>query len=104
MDINEVMKLMKDPQALQKQALEAQARMASISVVGSSGGGIVKITLNGAMEMLAVEIAPEAIDPDDPGMLQDLIKAAHNDAAFKAREAVQADVAKSLGAMQGFGR
>lgn len=104
MDLNEMMKLLKDPQALQRQALEAQSRMASISVVGSSGGGMVKITLNGAMEMLGIEISPEAIDPNDPGMLKDLIKAAHNDAAFKAREAVQADVAKSLGSMQGLGR
>lgn len=103
MDLSEMMKLLKDPQALQRQALEAQSRMASISVVGSSGGGMVRITLNGAMEMLGIEISPEAIDPADPGMLQDLIKAAHNDASFKAREAVQADVAKSLGSMPGFG-
>ncbi|MBU0926788.1 MAG: YbaB/EbfC family nucleoid-associated protein [Spirochaetes bacterium] len=102
MDLNDVMKMLKDPQALQKQALEAQARMASLSAVGSAGGGMVKMTLNGAMDLLSVEIAPEAIDPNDPAMLQDLIKAAHNDAAYRVKEAMQADVARSMGSIPGF--
>ncbi|MBN2873850.1 MAG: YbaB/EbfC family nucleoid-associated protein [Spirochaetales bacterium] len=103
MDLNDVMKMLKDPQALQKQATEAQARMAAISVVGSSGGGMVRITMNGTMDMLAIEIAPEAIDPEDSGMLQDLIKAAHNDAVARAREALQTDVARTMGSLPGFG-
>jgi DNA-binding YbaB/EbfC family protein len=103
MDLNDVMKMLKDPAALQRQAIEAQARMAAISVVGSAGGGMVKLTLSGTMDLLALEIAPEVIDPKDPGMLQDLIKAAHNDAAYKIKDALQADVARNLGAMPGFG-
>jgi hypothetical protein len=97
MDLNDLMKMLKDPQALQRQALEAQSRMASVSAVGTSGGDMVRITLNGIMEMLAIEIAPEAIDPDDPQMLQDLIRAAHNDAAARIRESVQSEVARSIG-------
>ena len=103
MDLNDVMKMLKDPQALQRQAMEAQARLAAISAVGSAGGGMVKITLSGTMEMLAIEIAPEAIDPSDPGLLQDLVKAAHNDATYRIKEAMQADVAKAMGSMPGFG-
>jgi hypothetical protein len=99
MDLNDVMKMLKDPQALQKQALEAQARMAAISAVGSAGGGMVRITLSGAMELLAIEIAPEAIDPADPSMLRDLIKAAHNDASYRVKEAMQADVARAMGSL-----
>jgi len=101
MDLNDVMKMLKDPQALQRQAAEAQARMASISVVGSSGGGMVRITMSGTMDLLAIEITPEAIDPDEPVLLQDLIKAAHNDAVYRVREALQADVARSMGPLAG---
>ncbi len=103
MDLNDVMKMLKDPAALQRQAIEAQARMAAISVVGSAGGGMVKLTLSGTMDLLAIEIAPEVIDPKDPALLQDLIKAAHNDAAYKIKDALQADVARNLGSMPGFG-
>jgi len=103
MDLSEMMKMLKDPQALQRQALEAQARMAAISAVGSAGGGMVRITMSGTMELLRIEIAPEAIDPSDPGMLQDLVKAAHNDASQRVKEALQADVARSMGGLPGFG-
>ena len=103
MDLSEMMKMLKDPQALQRQALEAQARMAAISAVGSAGGGMVRITMSGTMELLHIEIAPEAIDPSDPGMLQDLVKAAHNDASQRVKEALQADVARSMGGLPGFG-
>lgn len=103
MDLNDVMKMLKDPQALQKQALEAQARMASISAVGSAGGGMVKITLNGALELLNIDIAPEVIDPHDSGMLRDLIKAAHNDASARVKEAMQADLTRGMGSIPGFG-
>ena len=79
------------------QAQEAQSRMASVTAVGSAGGGMVKVTLNGVMEMLAVEISPEVIDPSDPGMLQDLLRAAHNDATARVREEMQAEVARTVG-------
>jgi len=103
MDLNDVMKMLKDPQAMQKQAAEAQSRMAAISVVGSAGGGMVRVTMSGTMELLAIEISPDAIDPADPGMLQDLIKAAHNDAVYRAREALQSDMVRSMGSLPGFG-
>ncbi|GAB1457886.1 MAG: YbaB/EbfC family nucleoid-associated protein [Spirochaetia bacterium] len=103
MDLNDVMKMLKDPQALQKQALEAQSRMAAISAIGSAGGGMVKITLNGALELLNIDIAPEVMDPNDPGMLKDLIKAAHNDASARVKEAMQADLTRGMGSIPGFG-
>jgi len=102
MDLNDVMKVLKGPQALLRQAMEAQSRLAAITAVGSAGGGMVKVTLSGAMELLTVQIAPEVIDPSDPGMLQDLIKAAHNDAASRVKEAMQTDVARTMGSIPGF--
>lgn len=55
-------------------------------VVGTSGGGVVSVTCNGNSEITAVKIKAEAVDPDDPEMLQDLIMAATNQALDKARE------------------
>ena len=78
MDLGEMMKMLKDPKALERQALEAQARMASVTAVGSAGGGMVRLTLNGAMELVAVELSPEAVDPAEIGMLQDLIRASRS--------------------------
>ncbi len=99
MDLSDIMKMIKDPQALQRQAQEAQERMASVSAQGSAGGGMVKVTMNGAMEMLAVEISPEAVDPSDIGMLQDLIRAAYNDASAKVKETLQTEMSRSLGGL-----
>lgn len=99
MDFGEMMKMLKDPQAIQRQALEAQAKMAAVSAVGSAGGGMVKVTLNGAMDLLAVELSPEAVDPADLGMLQDLIRAAHHDAAERVREAVKEELSRSMGGL-----
>lgn len=99
MDLGEIMKMLKDPKALERQAMEAQAKVASVSAVGSAGGGMVRITMNGAMDLLAIELAPEAVDPADIGMLQDLIRAAHNDAAARVREAVQQELARSMGGL-----
>ncbi|TFG81228.1 MAG: YbaB/EbfC family nucleoid-associated protein [Spirochaetales bacterium] len=93
------MKMLKDPQALQLQAQEAQARVASVNVVGSAGGGMVRVTLNGVMEMLSVEIAPEVVDPAEIGLLQDLVRAAYNDASERVKEATQAEIARSMGGM-----
>ncbi|MBN1520378.1 MAG: YbaB/EbfC family nucleoid-associated protein [Spirochaetales bacterium] len=101
MDLGQIMKMLKDPQALQRQAQEAQERMASVSAVGSAGGGMVKLTINGAMDLIGVEISPEVVDPNDVGMLQDLIVAAHNDAAAKVKDAMQAELSRSMGGLGG---
>lgn len=84
---------------LQSKMQEAQARLKEISVTGSAGGGMVSITMNGEFQVLAVDIAREVIDPDDKSMVQDLIRAAHNDAVSKIREALQANVSSVVGDM-----
>lgn len=97
MDLSDIMKMLKDPQALARQAAEMQQKVAAIVVKGSAGGGMVTITLNGAMEMLAVEIAPELADPSDIVMLQDLIRAAFNDASEKVKQTMQGEMARNVG-------
>ncbi|HEX7190712.1 MAG TPA: YbaB/EbfC family nucleoid-associated protein [Thermoanaerobaculia bacterium] len=83
-------------QVQQMQAQMAQ-RMAELRVEGSAGGGMVKATMNGSKELLAVAINKEAVDPNDVEMLQDLVVAAVNEAARKVDEEMQS----SLGAMTG---
>lgn len=86
--------MMKQVQAMQAQM---QQRMSELSVEGSAGGGMVKATMNGHKELLAVSIDKEAVDPDDVEMLQDLVVAAINEATRKVDEAMQ----NQLGAMTG---
>ncbi len=84
--------LMKNAKALQEQVEKMQEDLVSINVTGSSGGGIVRVTVNGHFEMLAIDLDPIAVDPRDIKMLQDLIVAAHTDAMEKAREAIKAKI------------
>lgn len=72
--------IMKQAQMMQKKLTEAQAQLAEEEVVGSAGGGMVEVTLKGNKTPVAVAIKPEAVDPDDVEMLEDLVLAALNDA------------------------
>jgi nucleoid-associated protein EbfC len=89
-----IKQLMKQAQQMQDQM---QRQMAEIRVEGSAGGGMVKAEMSGNKELLSITIDKEAVDPEDVEMLQDLVKAAVNEAARKVDEAMQG----SLGAMTG---
>jgi DNA-binding YbaB/EbfC family protein len=65
---------------MQQQLLAAQAAAAAQVVEGQSGGGAVRIRVNGGLEFQSVAISPGAIDPDDPALLEDLVLAALHDA------------------------
>jgi DNA-binding YbaB/EbfC family protein len=90
-----------NPKQMMKQVQQMQAqmqqRMSDLRVEGTSGGGMVKATMNGHKELLAVSIEKEAVDPNDVDMLQDLVVAAVNEAARKVDEEMQ----NQLGAMTG---
>jgi len=75
------------------------ADMADITETGSSGGGIVSVTVNGQFDLVSVQIDPIAVDPRDVPMLQDLIVAAHNAAVEKVREAAKARLGSLAGGM-----
>lgn len=84
--------LMKQAQQMQTKLQEAQA---NLRAEGTAGGELVKVTLNGSKELMGLAIAKEAMDPEDPSMLEDLIVAAFRDAAAKADEGMK----KQMGGM-----
>jgi len=84
MNINKNM--MKQMQQMQKDLAKAQEELGEATVEVSSGGGAVTVTMNGHQKILSINIAKEAVDPEDVEMLQDLIMGAINEAAEKAQE------------------
>jgi DNA-binding YbaB/EbfC family protein len=96
-------KLMKQAQQMQEQMAKAQDELAGEVVEASAGGGMVKVKANGALEILAIEISPEAIDPDDPEMLSDMVLAAVNEALRSAQKLVETKLGGAMGGIQGLG-
>lgn len=76
--------LMKQAQAMQRKLQEAQQELADSEVTGSAAGGMVEVTLTGDKTPVSVSIKPEAVDPDDVEMLEDMVLAALNDAMKQA--------------------
>ena len=91
--------LMKQAQAMQANMQKAQAEIETIELVGESGGGMVKVTMNGKHEVKRVQIEPAVIG-DDREMLEDLIAAATNDAVHKIDIRVQEKMAAVTAGMQ----
>ena len=93
-----------NPQQLMKQAQQMQERMqkqmAELKVEGNAGGGMVTVTMNGAKQVLALKLDPEAVSKDDVEMLQDLILAAINDAQRKVDEGLQQQMSGLMGGMK----
>jgi DNA-binding YbaB/EbfC family protein len=77
--------MLKQAQKMQKELQESQERLAQEEVTGESGGGMVKITMNGKYEVRRVELDPSVLE-DDKDMLEDLIAAAMNDAVHRVAE------------------
>ena len=89
------MDLLKNFQNIQSRMGEMQERMRSQVVTGTSGGGMVSIEMNGQMEIIEVKISPEAVDPDDIGMLEDLVFAAFSDASAKIKDKMKEEMSLS---------
>ena len=88
---------MRQAQELQAKLAKAQQELADITVEASSGGGAVKVTINGQQQIQSVKISPEAIEPDDVELLEDLVLTAVNEAIAKSQELA----AKRLGKLTG---
>ncbi|HEX6178475.1 MAG TPA: YbaB/EbfC family nucleoid-associated protein [Thermoanaerobaculia bacterium] len=88
-----IKQLMKQAQQMQEQM---QRNMASIEVEGTAGGGMVKAKMSGNKEVLSIVIDKEAVDPNDVDMLQDLVKAAVNEAVRKVDEAMQSQLGSMM--------
>ena len=91
--------LLKNAQNIQGELQKIQEELKSICVVGNSGGGIVKVTMNGAFQLTAVHIDPVAVDPRDVPMLQDLIVSASHDAQKRVQEAIKEKLGPALQSM-----
>ena len=98
MNINPL-ELLKNAQAMKESMAKMQEELQNIEETGSSGGGLVKITMNGKFELLKVEIDPIAVDPRDVPMLQDLILAASKQASEKIQEALKSKMGPMMGNM-----
>lgn len=91
--------MMKQVKKMQEQMLKAQEELASKTVEGTAGGGVVTVVVTGQKNVQSVTIKPEAVDPDDVEMLQDLVLTAVNDALAKAEELANKDMGKFTGGM-----
>ncbi|HXR11231.1 MAG TPA: YbaB/EbfC family nucleoid-associated protein [Gaiellaceae bacterium] len=90
-------KLMQQAAQMQEQVQRMQEDAEKQTAQSSVGGGLIRVTANGAGEVLAVEISRDAIDPDDPEALADLVLAGVNEALRSARSAVEAKAQQMLG-------
>lgn len=98
--MNNMNQMMKQVKKMQEQMLKAQEELANKTVEGSSGGGVVTVTATGQRKVTNIVIKPEAVDPDDVEMLQDLVLTAVNDALTKAEELAEKDMGKYTAGMK----
>jgi DNA-binding YbaB/EbfC family protein len=87
-------------QQVQQMQEQMQRRMAELRVEGSAGGGMIKATMDGHKNLLAVAIEKDVVDPNDVEMLQDMLVAAVNEAARKVDEAMQDQIGAMTGGMK----
>ena len=92
-------KLMQQAAQMQEQVARMQEEAEKETAQSSVGGGLVKVTANGAGQVVAIEISPDAIDPEDPEGLADLILAGVNEAIRSAQAGVDAKAQQLLGDM-----
>jgi DNA-binding YbaB/EbfC family protein len=93
-------KMLKQVQKMQAEIARVQDELSKERLEATAGGGAVRAVVNGHGELVAVHIAPEAVDPADVEMLQDLVLAAVNEAHSKAKEIATARVQSVTGGLQ----
>ena len=91
--------MIRQAQTMQQDMMKAQEELESKTYEAGAGGGVVSATVSGKKELLSVTIDPEAVDPDDVEMLQDLIVAAVNEALRKAGEDAASQMSKLTGGL-----
>ena len=91
--------MVRQAQKMQQDMLKMQEEMESKTFDATAGGGMVKATVNGRHELLALEIDPEAVDPEDVEMLQDMVIAAVNEAVRKADAENSANMSRLTGGL-----
>jgi DNA-binding YbaB/EbfC family protein len=94
---------MKQVQQMQAEMLKAQEQLKNEVVEASAGGGMVTVKVTGELELQEVKIDPEAVDPEDVEMLQDLVLAATNEALRSAQELAANRMNAAAGGLGGLG-
>jgi len=93
--------LMKQAQQMQSQMLEAQEKLKDETVEASAGGGMVKVTMGGDLTLREIVIDPEAIDPEDAELLQEMVQAAVNEGLRAAQDLAGEKMGGITGGMGG---
>ena len=93
------MNMIKQAQKMQQDMLKMQEEMESKEYDATAGGGMVKALVNGKHELLSLTINPEAVDPEDVEMLQDMVVAAVNEAMRKAENEAAQNMSKLTGGL-----
>ena len=91
--------MMKQVQQMQAKMEKMQEEMADKTVEATAGGGVIKVVANGKMEVVDINIEPDAVDPEDVEMLEDLVLAAVNEAVRKAQEMNNKEMSKLTGGL-----
>lgn len=92
-------KMMAQLQQMQNKLMKAQEELANLTVEGTSGGGAVRVTMNGHRELRDIYISPDAVDPEDVETLQEMVAAAFNDASKKAQDLSESKLGGLTGGM-----
>jgi DNA-binding YbaB/EbfC family protein len=103
--MKDISQLMRQAQQMQAKLNEAQKKLEAMEVEGTAGGGMVKVRLSGKTALLSVAIDPSLMAPDEREILEDLIKAAHDDARRKLEDAQNEEMkglSGGLGILPGF--
>ena len=93
------MNMMKQAQKMQQQMMQMQQEMEAKEYEATAGGGMVTAAVNGKHELMRLEIQPDAVDPEDVEMLQDMVIAAVNEAMRKAEAEAAASMSKLTGGL-----
>ena len=96
----DIQHLMRQARKLEKAMADARSSLDQITVEAESGGGLVKVKMDARCSLLELRIDPKAVDPSDKAMLEDLVAAAVNAGAEKARAAADEHLKKSTGGIQ----
>ena len=95
--------MMKQVQQMQAEMVKAQEELKKETVEASAGGGMVTVTVSGDLEVKSITIDPEAVDPEDVEMLQDMVLAATNEALRSAQELAANRMNEAAGGLGGPG-
>lgn len=96
---NNMGQMMKQVQQMQKKMEDAQREIEETKVIATSGGGMVEVEANGKKQIISIKIDPEAVDPEDVEMLQDMVLTAVNDAISQVEKLSEEKLGKITGGM-----